>query len=343
MLDWLVITADRAHAGRGVRGYALVWFLRTYFGRRRVGRCTPAQWRRGPAPADTLLIGLPSSLTASEINRLIARGRYRRVALFDYLDQQELPWTEEQQHVLRPVAGLYLRPWFEPDIDHGLKMGLAPIRRSKRLTMAIIADRVCRKTFGRPQPRYDVAFLGQPNETRIALDGAVHRIDQRFHWLRELKAQAPELTFWGGFVGGDPEIVARLRRSYGDLSPLYYRGGKTRFGRYYQAMRRARVLLAPGGNVPWTYRHYEALYAGGVVVTIDYRRREMLVPLPPQGVVHVPDGAPVLPAIRQALELSRARPSLGEENYAFLERYLRLGAYSRSRPPLVQRFLQQFD
>ena len=62
----------------------------------------------------------------------------------------------------------------------------------------------------------------------------------------------------------------------------------------------------PGGNVPWTYRHYESLYAGGVVATIDFRQRDMLVPLPRENMVHVPDGAPIVPAVREAIEMSRS-------------------------------------
>jgi hypothetical protein len=102
------------------------------------------------------------------------------------------------------------------------------------------------------------------------------------------------------------------------------------------------VLLSPGGNAPWTYRHYECLYAGGVVVSIDFRERDMLVPLPRANMVHVPDGAPVLPAVREALAWSRDRPALAEENFAHLERYLQFGSYAKNRVALIERFVAQF-
>src|SRR5262249_46797467 len=100
-------------------------------------------------------------------------------------------------------------------------------------------------------------------------------------------------------------------------------------------------LLAPGGNVPWSYRHYECLYAGGIVVTNDFRERDLLVPLPRDGMIHVPDGQPVVPAIREALAWSRWRPQLADDNRAHLERYLSCAGYSRRRSPLVDRFLAQ--
>jgi len=343
VLDWLVITADRARGGRGVRGYTLAWFLRTYFGRRAVRIASPDEVRASPYPADTVFLGLPSSLTPQDIVCVFAVGRYRRIVLFDYLDEQQLAWTPEQEPALRQLSRVYLKPWFEPAWNFDLRMGLLPIRRSGRLTAAIMLDRAARKLGSRPRPIYDVAFLGQPNDTRILVDGAVRKIDQRFDWLRGLKREGGDLKFWGGFVGGDPEIVARLRAAHGDLSQYYYQPGKVSFLKYFRAMRRSRVLLAPGGNAPWTYRHYECLYAGGVAVTIDFRRRDLLVPLPRENMVHVPDGGPVMPAIREALALSRERPHIGEENFAHLERYLRFGAYSKTRPALIERFLVQLE
>jgi hypothetical protein len=347
---WLVITADGVQAGRGVRGYVLAWFLRTYFGNRNVGVATPDELRRSPIEADTLFLGLPSSLTAEEVPRLIGGGRFRRVVLFDYLDEQHLAWTAEQEPALRAVSRHYLKPWLEHAWNYGLTMGMLPIRRSALLSTAVLLDRLWRR-LSKSEPvrlgpaarnyKHDVAFLGQPNDTRILIDGEVRLIDQRFDWLKELNEQAPDLRFWGGFVGGDPRIIARLQAAHGDFSHLYYRGGKISFRPYFRAMQQSRVLLAPGGNAPWSYRHYEALYAGGVLVTADFRQRDLLVPLPPEGVVHVPDGAPVLPYVREALDLHHRRPDVGEENIAHLEQYLRFGNYSRSRQKLIDRFTAQ--
>jgi hypothetical protein len=350
MPDWLVITADGVKAGRGVRGYTLAWFLRTYFGRRRVTIARPDELRRSPIPADTVFVGLPSTFTPEEIPRLLDGRRYRRVVLFDYLDQQELAWSAEQESALRAVSRHYLKPWLEHAWNYSLSMGMLPIRRSTRLTAAIMLDRARRRILRsepfRPDPgarrfKYDVAFLGQPNDTRILVDGQVRTIDQRYDWLTELKQQAADISFWGGFVGGDPRIIARLHATHGDFSHLYYPRGEVGFPAYFCALQRSRVLLAPGGNAPWTYRHYEALYAGGVLVTIDYRQRDMLVPLPTEGVIHVPDGAPVLPYIREALQLHQRNRSIAETHSAHLEQYLRFGNYSRTRQKLIDRFTAQ--
>ena len=341
VLDWLVITADRKNAGRGVRGLALAWFLRTYFGRRRVAICTPAEYRRSPAAADTIFLGLPSTLAAEEIASL--SRRCRRLVPFDYLDQQKLAWTEEQEAVLREYTDLYLKPWFEPSWNYGLRMGLLPLRRYGRFTAAVVFDRTLGRLRRRPEPEYDVAFLGRPNRTRMFQNGKFTKIDQRVAWLCELRREAPDIRFWGGLVDMSQREQRWLRLKFGDLSDLNHTESKVGFATYYRAMQRSRVLLAPGGNVPWSYRHYECLYAGGVVVTIDYRERDMLVPLPRAGMIHVPDGASVLPAVRAALALSRERPELREENIAHLERYFWFGAYSRRRPALIERFIEQLS
>jgi hypothetical protein len=342
VVDWLVITADDVDAGRGVRGYALVWFLETYFGKRQVAALTPDEFRKSPIAASTLCLGLPSSQSAKEIEQLIRNARPRRVAVFDYLDQHELAWTAEQAAVLRRHTDLYLKPWFEPAWNYDLRMGLLPLRIRSRMSTAVTLDRIARRLGRKAQPRHDVAFLGRPNRTRLLCNGEVEKYDQRLIWLRELQRQAPELKFWGGLSrGDDPDHVEQVAQ-FGDFSDLRYPAGKARFGAFWKALSHSRVLLAPGGNVPWTYRHYECLYAGGVVVTIDYRQRDMLIPLPVDLMVHVPDRAAVLPSIREALEYSEARPWLRDDVYVHLDRYLKRGAYSADRPHLIERFRRQF-
>src|SRR5690606_28574898 len=124
-----------------------------------------------------------------------------------------------------------------------------------------------------------------------------------------------------------------------DLTPLQHTARKVNFPTYYYHLCRSRVALTPGGNVPWSYRLSEALYSGAEVVSIDFRDREMLVPLPNEGMIHVPDGESVVPAVRQALAWSEERPQLARNNYRHLERFLRWGNYSRTRPELMQRFV----
>lgn len=343
LTDWLVITADRTSAGRGVRGYTLTGFLRTYYGRRAVAMQSPKRWRREPVAAKTIFVGLPSTLTADELPRMAAAPGCERIVPFDYLDEQELAWDEEQEAALRPATDRYLKPWFEPGWRYQLQMGMLPIRRYGRFTAALLVDR-CARTLGRrPEPTHDVAFLGRPNETRMYVDGKVQLVNQRFEWIRDLRREAPELSLWGGLVEVRADARERLESRYGPMDDLLHAERKVTFSAYYQAMRRSRALLAPGGNVPWSYRHYECLYAGGVVVTIDYRQRDMLVPLPRERMVHVPDGESVIPAVREAIEMHRRQPKLGEENYAHLERYLRFGAYSHRRPALLERFVSQLD
>jgi hypothetical protein len=342
--DWLVITADQAPGGRGIRGHALAWFLRTYFGRRAVGFAEPAHVRERAVPrSEFLFIGLPSSLAPNELRRLIDQAQPRLVVPFDYLDRHDLAWTAPQEAELRGASDRYFKPWFESAWTHHLRMGVLPLRDSRRRRVAVTLHRAARRLGRRNAAAHEVCFFGRPNRTSVFVDGAVRQVDQRVQWLLEIKRQAPELHFVGGLTGCDEPQFHQQESLYGDLSDLRYQRGQASFATYWQAMRRSRVALAPGGNVPWTYRHYEALYSGAVVVTVDYRRRDMLIPLPVDLMVHVPDGGSVLPAVREALELCRRHPKRGDEVYAHLERYLAHGAYSRRRPALIERFLAQLE
>jgi hypothetical protein len=335
--EWLVITADRPGVGRGVRGYSLAWFLRTYFGRRAVATQTPKEARDSPIAADTVFLGLPTTLAPDDAIGLVERTGCRRLVVYDYLDQHELAWTPEQEAALRPRITRYLKPWFEQAWDDGIPHGLLPVRLRGRLHTAVTLDRLARCVGYAPRPRYDVAFLGRPNRTRFYRDGAIHKLDQRVNWLTELRDDAPALARFGGFID-------RSHPRWGpDVEAFHFPGDKINFFAFWRALRRSRVLLAPGGNVPWTYRHYECLYAGGVVVTIDYRCRDMLVPLPVELMVHAPDEGPVLPSVREALERREREPELPERVYVHLDQYLKRGGYSRSRPKLMERFLSQLD
>lgn len=340
LIDWLVVSADALNAGRGVRGLTLAGFLRTYFGRGAVAMQTPENWRRRPIAARTVFVGFPSSLTPDELGKLVASSL---VVPFDYLDQHELAWNADQADALRSRTEHFLKTWREPTWRHDRHMGLLPIRRYARLAAAAIFDRWTLGQRQRRTARHDIAFIGRPNQTQFYERGHVRGVDQRLAWIREIKRNHSEWTFWGGLSQVEPRDRQRLEATHGDIRDLIYPGGQASWIEYYRQLRQSRVLLAPGGNVPWTYRHYENLYAGGVVVSIDFRSRELLIPLPVDGMIHIADDASdaaIGAAIEAALRWYRDRPNLAVQNRAHLNRYLWHGTYSRRRPMLLERFLQ---
>jgi hypothetical protein len=68
-----------------------------------------------------------------------------------------------------------------------------------------------------------------------------------------------------------------------------------------------------------------------------------LIPLPVDGMIHVPDGVSVLEAIDNALALRRQAPELAAANIRQLEHFLQDGDYTRQKPELMDRFLTQFE
>ena len=100
-------------------------------------------------------------------------------------------------------------------------------------------------------------------------------------------------------------------------------------------------MLTPAGNARWSYRHYEAIYAGALLVSTDFRSVRMLIPLPLDNMQHVADHAPVVPVIAAALERLAREPSLPRQNIDFLETYLQDGDYDCRKPRLMDEFLSQ--
>ena len=331
MRKFLVVMSEMPGHGRGVRGRTLVHFLRTYVGSGEVACCSAADLLRGGlVDAETVFLGLPSPVTG----RHLAALRGRRVILYDLFDHRHPLWNDTNRPFLLGLSSLYLKAWTDARWDFGVRMGVAPIRRYGKLRLALEVDRL-RGALGMAPPamRYDALFLGAATGSDPASASNL-RVD----WLLELEARGGHLGLWGGLLGQtmSPQLLSR----YGDLSRFTLRR-KVAFRRYFRALQQSRVALTPEGNAPWSYRHYEAIYARSLIVTSDFRSLQTLIPLPDQGMVHVEANVPVVPAIERALALRRDRPELLEENVRFLERYLERGMYSRRRPELWERFVAQ--
>jgi len=336
MRKFLVVMSELPGHGRGVNGRTLVQFLRTYAGFGAVGCCSADDLLRGAAPsAETVFLGLPSPVT----DRHLARLRGRHLVLFDLHDHHYPLWSDANRTRLLEASGLYLKVWNDARWDFGVRMGVAPIRRYEKLRLALVRERL-RRALGlaRPPLRHDVLFLGAAtSRDQPGVDPALVS-HQRVDWLLEVTSRGGHLELWGGLIG--KTMAPWLVQRYGDLSRFTLQG-KVPFRRYFRALQQSRVALTPEGNAPWSYRHYEAIYARSLIVTNDFRPLRTLIPLPTDGMVHVEPGQPVLPAIERALALRRERPELLEENVRFLERYLELGMYSRRRPELWERFTSQ--
>ena len=336
MKKFLVVMSEYAGHGRGVSGRTLHRFLRTYAGRGAVASCTPRDLLGGTSrAAEYVFLGLPSSVG----ERHLARLRFRHLVPFDLSDWHHPLWDDSNREWLRSRAGLYLKAWTDERWDFGIPMGLAPVRRYAKLRLALEVERIRRRLgWPAPAPHFDALFLGAATgRDPGGVDPALVP-NQRVTWLLELRERGRHLKVWGGLLART--ITPDLVRRYGDLSDFAIQG-KVPFRRYFRALRSSAVALTPEGNAPWSYRHYEAIYARSMIVTCDLRRIHTLVPLPREGMIHVEPGQPVLPAIERALSLRRDHPEILEENVRFLERWLDRGMYSRSRPELFERFLAQ--
>jgi hypothetical protein len=330
MAKFLIVEADES-CGRGARGLNLYRFLSTFHGRRAVRMVSTRELlESAPLTAETVFVGIPSRFDERHLDRL----RFDRAVLFDYHDCAGPAWSGSNRDLLLSLTDQYLKPWVESEWDFGLRMGVLPIRRHQRLKLYLQIRELQRRAWcGGDDREYDVAFLGEAT----ALANCYH---QRIEWLREIKAAGDRYSFWGGIVVRNRSRAASPRQL--DEGPdLYFPRGRVGFLTYFANLNRSRVALTPAGNARWTYRHYEAIYAGAVVVSTDFRNVRTLIPLPLDSIVHVPDHASVLPAIDEALAMRRRNPELASENIRFLERYLRYGDYSRDKPELMDRFMAQ--
>jgi hypothetical protein len=326
VVKYLIVMAD-GRSGRGTRGLNLYWFLKTWHGGAVKIVSASALGRRARS-CDILFVGLPSALTKDDL----ARVRYRQLVVFDYEDQAKL-LVEGANVYLADLTDRYLKVWNEPGWPAPWKFGVLPIRRQARLPFYLRWLAFTNKFGGRPPEKdYDVTFLGNPT-------GQLAN-SQRIQWMQQIRDTDAEFTFWGGLVASE-ETTKRLTAAGIDLKPLLYEGGRIPYTEFFELMRRSRVVLTPMGNAPWSYRHYEAIYAGAIPVSCDLRNVTTLIPLPLNGMIHVPEGEPLIPKIEDGIRLATVRPDTALSNVAFLERYLTYGDYSKKKPELIERFSAQ--
>ncbi|MFM7843183.1 MAG: glycosyltransferase [Planctomycetota bacterium] len=346
-----VVISDVARHDRGYKGtrafwwlasrfgsYAelsLYWFLVEYFGRRNVTLLRPSQLLESGQSHETdwLFVGIPTTLGPAHLANL----KFRQLALYDSTDMHGLNFGESNVPWLLSQTDLCLKNFRDRRWQLPLRVGFLPIKRpplNNRLHWAL-RWRDLRQCWGAaPERVFDVGFVARPT-------GSIET-NERLRWMLELKRDRPDWKLWGGLVGGDKwRATFRDHADAQTLAPCFLNRRKIGFFEYFQGLCRSRVALAPSGYAPWTYRHFEALYAGCAVVSNDLSDYEFLIPFPRDGMVEVAAGASVVPAIERALTLATEHPQLAEENQAYLNRWLDRGHYSRSRHEMLDRFMAE--
>ena len=335
-----LIVRSAIAAGRGIRGANLLRFLRIFHGRRAVEMVEPKELERGPIrETDYLLLGLPTDLRPECLSKV----RFRQAVLFDYRERPGPSWTPETEPWLRSLTDIYLKAWVDDSWDDGLRWGVLPVRRHPGLTWHL---KLLRGLFRDRYPNlcerdHDVSFLGYCSSLNLG-PGSTPRYHQRIEWIQEIHRSEKRFAFWGGLQASKDD-QARLSQEHEDLSSLMAVSVRMFYSRFFYNLLRSKVVLTPAGYARWSYRHYEAIYAGAMLVSTDFRPVRMLIPLPLDNMQHVADHAPVVPAIETALTRLASDPDLPRRNIEFLETYLQDGDYHRSKPRLMDEFLSQLD
>ena len=313
----------------------LYWFLIAYFGRSKVQLLRPSELlhRSSTLKTDWLFIGLPTTLNAPHL----ANIQFNRMALYDASDTNELNFEFSDREFLTSQTDVCLKNWRDDRWNETMKIGLLPIKRppwNNRLRTALNLESI-KQPFVRKQTKtYDVGFVARPTGSLTT--------NQRLRWLVEIKQERPNWKLWGGLVGGAyMKKVAQQEVAPEVLDALWLNKKKIGFLSYFAGLRHSKVALAPSGYAPWTYRHFEALYAGCMVVSNDLSHYDFLLPFPRDTMVEVGDREAVVPAIERALTLLENSPTIVDENRKTLDRWLDRGKYSRRCPDTLDRFFGQ--
>jgi len=316
---------------------SLYWFLSEYYGRSQVTLLRPSQLRAGSVrhTTDWLFVGLPTRLNKEHLRHI----QFKRMALYDSTDHNGIAFDYSDRDFLLSQTNLCLKNWRDRRWNFDLSVGLLPIKRAplnNKLRMALWRESVRRRAGRVSGKQYDVGFVATPS-------GDLSR-NQRVQWLLELVDQRPELTLWGGLVDAG-RYRQPLEQHTGRRLPdsCWIDRRKIGYFEYFAGLCASRIALTPAGWAPWTYRHWEAIYARCVPVSNDLSQFEFLIPYPRDGMIEVPDGGSVVAGVDRAMDLLARSPDIVETNLAHLERWLDQGAYARDRRDTLERFLAELD
>ncbi len=345
MPKFTVVISDRSEHDAGYRknrvywwlaskigGYGelcLYWFLREYFGAGSVQLIRPSELldRVTPLVTDYLMVGVPTRLNQQHMLGV----KCTRVILYDSSDHHGINFLYSDEKFLLTLTDCCLKHYRDRRWQLPMRIGLLPVKRPP-------INRLHRKLKTRggstvlqlSQRPYDVGFVARPT-------GDV-RENIRCRWWIELVENAPELRRWGGLVGRE-----KWRKEFPEASvpdACWMKRKKVRFSEYFDGLLHSKVALAPAGYAPWTFRHYEAIYAGCMLVTEDLSPFEFLVPIPEQSRVQVGEDESLTEGVRRAIQLGEGEPSRLLEAREELDRWMSLGRYSQRCSHTLERFME---
>ena len=269
----------------------------------------------------------------------LQRVEFRRLALYDSSDFNGVDFGYSDKSFLLSETNLCLKTWQDNRWNYDFSIGLLPIKRpplNHSLPMAIRIAAAKKQCGMFSEKRYDVGFVARPTGDILK--------NERLRWLIDLKTHRPDLKFWGGLVRGKQWRPTLAQAGDGRIPKTYWLSRrKIGFFRHFAGLCGSKVALAPAGYAPWTYRHFEAIYAGCIVVCNDLSHYEFLVPFPRDGMIEVSDGGSVVAGIDAALALYGRSPEIVDANVEHLNQWLDEGSYSRRRRHTLARFFAELD
>lgn len=354
MTHFTVVISDAADHDSGFRGskpywwlaghfgaYAelgLYWFLCEYYGRSSVTLTRPSELLRlnRKHKTDWLFVGLPTTLSDEHLKQI----DFDKMVLYDSTDLHGVKLEYSDQSFLFSHTNTCLKNWRDDRLDYPCDIGLLPIKRPPLNNKMHAAARMAstKHRFGwNSEKRFDVGFVARPT-------GDMSK-NQRVQWLVDIKSQRPDWKLWGGLVGGRPwqDVARKASADLQVLESCWLNRRKVGFFQYFSGLSQSKVALAPAGYAPWTYRHFEAIYARSVVVSNDLGHHEFLIPFPRDGMVEVVDGGSIVDGIESALTMYETNRDVVELNVQHLNRWLDDGSYSRKRRDTVDRFWGQLQ
>ena len=248
--------------------------------------------------------------------------RYEHLVLCEFSDQAEIKYSEmlafknETETVLKPCIYSKLSYPFK-------RMKCLPIQLKPSPYFFIRAI---------TQKKIDCNFIG--NTTTFK---GMH---QRVDWVLEMHKQS-SVSFFGGVLDTTHHPLHRLEDyNTDDIKNITFNKTLSRFW-FLKKLAESKVALCPSGYIRWTYRHYESILCKCAVASTEIEGYSLLIPLPIENFMIIKDHEPILEKIKNMCDNWEIWQKKIEKSYNFINKFLVNGNYSKKKPLIFDRFMDQ--
>ena len=321
-----IVYSDQQNIGGNEKGLNLERFLNIFYKRKDVLCLEVNEFQRcRNLKTEFLFVFLPSRVHKDDFASVV----YKKIFLVELSDEHRIFWRYTNAESLLSLTNICFKSTIDLGYNYDFDVRLNPIPLSQNIFAPLL------NKIPLENRKHDMVFLGMPTDYN---HGAIESYNQRIEWLREV---VNKFNFFGGLFNNAHYPKSYYENLFGNLDNIYYKGEFLSKFWFMYSMCQSKISLVPAGHHRWTYRHYESILFKNILVSTDITQIKMLLPIPTSSMCIIKDKEPILNVCEKILLSLHEWQDRVEDAYLQLNKYLKNGQYHKSKPLIMDKFLEQ--